>query len=77
LGVLKSVRTVLSNDEFSLPGVELKILQSLLLPFISVAWGKQLRFGELGSHPQWEYCVEVFQRQHSLHQWRPQRNTCH
>jgi hypothetical protein len=53
LGALKSVRAMWNNDEFSLPGVELKIVQSLLLPFISVAWGRQLRLGEMRFHPQW------------------------
>jgi hypothetical protein len=33
--------------------------------------GGQLRFGEMRSHPQWEYCVEVFRRQHSLYQCVP------
>ena len=72
LGGIKSVRTVWTNDEFFLLGVELQIVSSLLLPFISIAreGGGGSGSGEM-SHPQWEYCVEVSQRQHSLHHCVP------
>jgi hypothetical protein len=36
-----------------------------------VGGGVQLRFGEMGSYPKSEYCVEVSQRLHSLHQCVP------
>jgi len=32
--------------------------------------GEHARFGDM-SYPQWEHCVEVSQRQHSLHQCLP------
>ena len=36
----------------------------------------QLNFSEMRSYPQWEYCVEVSQRQHSLHQCVPKEILC-
>jgi hypothetical protein len=43
---------------------------------MSVACGGQLRFGKMISNPQWEYCVRVYQRQYSLHQFVPKEISC-